>query len=83
MSSKHPYAAQLLRRGLYDGLQSFAQLEQRISALGDENTKLVGDAFEIFVEGYLVTHQKLQTDKVWLKAVPGLFESVGFPAGSE
>jgi predicted helicase len=66
MSSKHPFAAQLLRRGLYDDLQSFSQLEKRISALGDENTKIVGDAFEVFVEGYLATHQKLQADAVWL-----------------
>ena len=44
MSSKHSSAAQLIRRGLYDDLQSFAQLEERISALGDENTKIVGDA---------------------------------------
>ena len=66
MSSKHPYAARLVTQGLYDDLHSFAQLEQRISALGDENTKIVGDAFEVFVEGYLATHQKLQADKVWL-----------------
>jgi hypothetical protein len=59
MPSKHQYASRLITKGLYDGLQSFAQLEQRISALGDENTKVVGDAFEIFVEGYLATHQKL------------------------
>src|SRR5437660_257415 len=41
-------------------------LEQRISSLGVENTKVVGDAFEVFVEGYLATHQKLQADAVWL-----------------
>ena len=66
MPSKHYNAAQLIRRGLYDDLQSFAQLEQRISQLGDENTKVVGDAFEVFIEGYLATHQKLQAETVWL-----------------
>jgi superfamily II DNA or RNA helicase len=66
MPSKHPYAGLLIRRGLYDGLHSFTELEQRISALGDENTKVVGDAFEVFVEGYLATHQKLQAEAVWL-----------------
>jgi hypothetical protein len=66
MSSKHPYAARLITQGLYDDLRSFAQLEQRVSALGTENTKIIGDAFEIFVEGYLATHQKLQADTVWL-----------------
>src|ERR1700730_9133598 len=66
MSSKHSHAAQLIKRGLYDDVQSFSELEQRISILGDENTKIVGDAFEVFVEGYLATHQKLQADTVWL-----------------
>jgi biopolymer transport protein ExbD len=66
MSSKHYSAAQLIRRGLYDDLESFAQLEQRISQLGDENMKVVGDAFEVFIEGYLATHQKLQAEIVWL-----------------
>jgi predicted helicase len=65
-SSKHASALSLISRGLYDDLRSFAQLEQRISNLGDENTKIVGDAFEIFVEAYLATHQKLQADAVWL-----------------
>ena len=71
MTSKHSYAAQLIRRGLYDDLQSFAQLEQRISLFGEDNTTIVGDAFEIFVEGYLATQQKLQADTVWLvKQIP-------------
>src|SRR5262249_18909699 len=66
MPSKHANAGLLVRRGLYDDLHSFAELEQRISALGDENTKIVGDAFEVFVEGYLATHQKMQAETVWL-----------------
>jgi hypothetical protein len=56
MTSKHPNAELLIRRGLYDNLRSFTELEQRISALGDENSKAVGDAFEVFVEGYLATN---------------------------
>jgi hypothetical protein len=51
-SSQHASAISLISRGLYDNLHSFAELEQRISNLGDENTKVVGDAFEIFVEAY-------------------------------
>jgi superfamily II DNA or RNA helicase len=66
MSSNHSNAGLLIRRGLYDSLHSFAELEQRISALGDENSKVVGDAFEVFVEAYLATHQKLQAEVVWL-----------------
>jgi hypothetical protein len=38
--SKHSKAALLIRRGIYDNLQSFSELEQRISALGDETTKI-------------------------------------------
>src|SRR5215813_10765076 len=66
MTSKHANAGLLIQRGLYDNLRSFAELEQRISALGDENSKTVGDAFEVFVEAYLATHQKLQVEAVWL-----------------
>jgi superfamily II DNA or RNA helicase len=66
MPSNHANAGLLIRRALYDNLRSFAELEQRISALGDENSKVVGDAFEVFVEGYLATHQKLQAETVWL-----------------
>jgi superfamily II DNA or RNA helicase len=66
MPSNHAYAGLLIRGGLYDDLRSFAELEQRISALGDENTKAVGDAFEVFVEAFLETHQKMQVETVWL-----------------
>jgi superfamily II DNA or RNA helicase len=66
MPSKHANAGRLVQRGLYDDLRSFTELEQRICTLGDENTKIVGDAFEIFVEAYLATHQKMQAETVWL-----------------
>src|SRR5215470_12079688 len=66
MTSKHVYAGLLIQRGLYDDLHSFAELEQRIGALGAENSKVVGDAFEVFVEAYLATHPKLQAEAVWL-----------------
>lgn len=66
MPSKHLNARRLIQRGLYDDFCSFAELEQRICALGDENTKIVGDAFEVFVGGYLATHQKMQAEAVWL-----------------
>jgi hypothetical protein len=66
MPSKHANAELLIQCGLYDNLHSFAELEQRVSALGDQNTKAVGDAFEVFVEGYLATNQKMQAEAVWL-----------------
>jgi len=82
MPSKHANAGVLIRRGLYDNLHSFAELEQRISALGDENSKAVGDAFEVFVEGYLATHQKLQAEAVWLVGqVPqGIRQQMNLPS---
>jgi superfamily II DNA or RNA helicase len=66
MPSKHPSAANLIQRGIYDNLSSFAELENRVSALGAENTKVVGDAFEVFVEGYLGTQQLMMAEAVWL-----------------
>src|SRR5262247_3861736 len=79
MSSKHANAGLLIRRGLYDNLHSFAELEQRISALGDENSKVVGDAFEVFVEGYLATHQKLQAEAVWRQVPQGIRQQMNLP----
>src|SRR5262245_20659051 len=85
MTSKHPNAGLLIRRGLYDNLHSFTELEQRISALGDENSKAVGDAFEVFVEGYLATHQKLQAETVWLVGqVPlGIRQQMNLPSDAK
>src|SRR5215471_8121036 len=85
MPSKHANAGLLIQRGLYDNLHSFAELEQRISALGDENSKAVGDAFEVFVEGYLATHQKLQTEAIWLVGqVPqGIRQQMNLPSDAK
>lgn len=67
MASQHPRASAMVASGLFDGIHSFAELETRISALGaDENTKAIGDAFEIFVEGYLATQQKMLCDEIWI-----------------
>lgn len=66
MPSSHPRAARFVRAGLFDSVASFQELEARISALGDERSLDVGDAFEIFVEAYLRTQVLLQADQVWL-----------------
>ena len=50
MPPKHANAGRLLQRGLYDDLPSFTELEERISALGDENTKIVGEIFGVVGE---------------------------------
>lgn len=66
MPSKHQAAKSLVGRGLYDNLNTFTELEQRIGALGDENTKAVGDALEIFVEAFLATQPIMQCDEGWI-----------------
>jgi hypothetical protein len=66
MSSLHSAARTLINKKVFDDLDSFGTLEDRITALGDENSKLVGDALEIFVEGYLATQPITQCEENWL-----------------
>jgi hypothetical protein len=56
----------LINKRVFDDLDSFRTLEDRISALGDENSKAVGDALEIFVEAYLATQPIAQCEQNWL-----------------
>lgn len=67
MRPKHPAAARFLESGLFERLASFEELEQRISAL--ENTKVQGDAFEVFAEAYLATQKQSQAEEIWPSAV--------------
>jgi predicted helicase len=66
MPSLHPAAWMLISKKVFDDLNSFRTLEDRISALGDENSKLVGDALEIFVEAYLASQPIAQCEQNWL-----------------
>ena len=67
MPSTHPAANILVHQeGLFNSLSSFRDLEQRIQSLHEENTKAVGDAFEIFIEAYLATQVTFQAEKVWI-----------------
>ena len=59
MTSKHERAALLISQGIFDSVKTFSEFEQKVSDLGEVNTKAQGDAFEIFVEAYLAT-QPLQ-----------------------
>jgi len=59
----HPKARELFKAGLYSGLNSFEELEQRIAAFDDEKRK--GDSFEVFAEAYLATQRKHDAAKVW------------------
>jgi predicted helicase len=64
--SKHFQAPALISQGVFDSVKTFGEFEQRVSALFDTNTKVQGDAFEIFVEAYLATQPILQCQETWL-----------------
>ena len=64
MSCTHAAASDFQRTGLFKGLPTFSDFEQRLKNLA--NTKEVGDAFEILVEGYLQTQPTMQVKNVWL-----------------
>ena len=54
----HPKTEQFIRAGLFSNLESFVDLEKRISLIDDEKTK--GDAFEVFAS-VSYTHLTLPT----------------------
>ena len=64
MPSCHRAAKALINKKLFDDLDSFRALEDRICALGDENSKAVGDALEIFVEAYLARDIKIAVRRI-------------------
>jgi len=67
--AKHPKAASFVRQNLFAGVTTFAELEMRVAALPDEQSR--GDAFEVFAEAYLATQRKHDAANVWpLTAVP-------------
>lgn len=67
--AQHPKAGEFFRRGIFAGLRDFAELEQRIVALPDEQSR--GAAFEVFAEAYLATQRRHDAAVVWpLTAVP-------------
>jgi hypothetical protein len=69
MTSKHSSTSRLLNTGIFDGLNSFAEIEARISALPGNKER--GDAFEIFAEAYLATQKIALAQEVWtFEAVP-------------
>jgi len=54
---------------LFDGVEAFAVLEQRVAAL--PSTRERGDAFEVFAEAYLATQRITETAEVWpFEAIP-------------
>ena len=86
MPSTHSAAGVLVhQQRLFDKLSTFRELEQRIQGLHEENTKAVGDAFEIFIEAYLSTQVALQADKVWLvgQVPPQVRQQLNLPADAK
>jgi hypothetical protein len=59
----HPSAGSFARSGFFDGLDRLSDLEAKISALSPEKTK--GDAFEVFVEGWIATSHRFQAKQIW------------------
>lgn len=76
---KHSQAAKCFSTGIYAGLKSFKELEDRISALPTEKEK--GDAFEVFVEAYLSTQPLSQAKTVWpqITAPSAMLTRLGLP----
>jgi hypothetical protein len=66
MASKHLQAPYLISKGVFDSIKSFKDFEERVSLLFESNTKEQGDAFEIFVEAYLLTQPIAQCAVTWL-----------------
>ena len=66
MPSQHPEARKLISQGVFDSIKSFKDFEGRVTKLIETNTTLGGDAFEIFVEAYLINQPKMQCAKVFV-----------------
>jgi predicted helicase len=64
MNTQHPKASYWVRKCIFDGLKSFADLESRINAIPEEKDR--GDIFEIFLEGYLATQPIMQRVRHWV-----------------
>jgi predicted helicase len=64
MSALHTKASYWIRQGIFDDLASFEAFESRVNAIPEEKDR--GDAFEIFIEGYLATQTITQRVRHWV-----------------
>ena len=60
---RHRRTRHFLACGLFDRLESFAELEARIATLPTRQER--GDAFEVFAEAYLATQKLVGAEAVW------------------
>jgi predicted helicase len=65
MPAKHTHATSLVSARIFDSLQEFSDLEAKIEALSQTNTKAQGDAFEIFAEAYFNCQKIFQVVDHW------------------
>lgn len=66
---RHPKSKHFLGLRLFAGVRDFAELEQRIATLPNEQSR--GAAFEVFAEAYLATQRRHDAATVWpLASVP-------------
>lgn len=63
MVPKHQSTPRFRKSGLFDKLNSFSELEIKISNLATTEDR--GDAFEVFAEAYLATQKITQAREVW------------------
>jgi superfamily II DNA or RNA helicase len=61
--AQHRKASEFIQKKLFANVCAFADLEQRIAALPDEQSR--GAAFEVFAEAYLATQRKHDAAHVW------------------
>ncbi|CAM8625006.1 DEXHc_RE domain containing protein [Candidatus Methylacidiphilaceae bacterium] len=59
----HPKAPFFARNGFFQDLESFQELESRISNIQEDKEK--GDAFEVFTEAYLATQRRQEAKIIW------------------
>ena len=64
MSALHTKTSHWIRQGLFDDLRSFEAFEGRVNLIPEEKDR--GDAFEIFIEGYLATQTITQHVRHWV-----------------
>ena len=74
-SPRHPHARAAVLADLFNDLEMFVQLEQRIAALPNE--RLRGAAFEVFAEAWLATQRLSQARNIWpADSVPSEIQSI-------
>ena len=62
-NARHSKASRFVQQRLFCDLSDFAELERRMAALPDEQSR--GAAFEVFAEAYLATQRKYDAAQVW------------------